>query len=77
MSDFFDSIQETCAVPNKEARQLVLIEAAKSYSQVPQLAQALHKPAREVGEVADDLVEALGQMNRQRKDWDLLKILPL
>ena len=68
MSDLFDGIQEVCAVPDTEARQLVLIEAAKSYSQVPQLAQALHKAARKVGEVADDLVEVLGQMSRQRKD---------
>ena len=67
-SDLFDGIQEMYAVPNKEARQLVIIEAAKSYSQVPQLAQTLHNAAREVKEFADDLVEALGQMNRQRKD---------
>ena len=70
MSDIFDGIQEMCACQNKEARQLVVIEAAGSYSQVPQLVQALHKAAREIGGFVDDLVEALGQMNRQRKDCD-------
>lgn len=68
ISDLFDGIQEMCAFPNKEARQLVVTEAARSYSHVPQLAQALHKAAREGGEFAVELLEALGQMNRRRED---------
>lgn len=66
--DLFDGIQKMYDIPNKEARQLVLIEAAGSYSQVLQLAQSLHKVAQEVDGLADDLVEALGWMGRQQKN---------
>ncbi len=69
-SDLFDGIQKIYAGPNKAARQLVFTEATRSYSQVPQLAQALRMAAREVGELAVDLVEALGKMNQRRGDKD-------
>ncbi len=68
ISDLFDGIQGICAFANKEARQLVVTEAARSYPHVPQLAQALHKAAREGGELAAKLLEALGQMNRRHED---------
>ncbi len=68
ISELSGGFQEICAFPNKEARQVVITEATRSYSQVPQLAQALHKAAREVGDFAIDLVEALGNVHRQLED---------
>ncbi len=68
ISELSNGFQEICAFPNKEARQLVITEAIRSYSKVPQLAQALHKAAREVGDLAIDLVEAWGNVHRQPED---------
>jgi len=39
--ELFDRILEIYATDKEEARQIVIIEAAKSYSRVPHLAQAL------------------------------------
>lgn len=49
---------------------MTVTEATRLYSQVPQLAQALQKAAREIGEFAVDLVETLGHMNRRLEDGD-------
>ncbi len=68
VSDLFEGIQEMYAIQNKTARQRVITEATRSYSQVSRLAQALYKAAREVGEFAIDLVEALGNVHGQRED---------
>lgn len=51
------------ATENDHARQLVVTEAAKSYLQVPPLAEALQKAAREVGDFAVDLMEALRKVH--------------
>ena len=64
-SELFDAIQEIYATQNKAARQVFVSEATRSYSQIPQLAQALQKAAREIGDFEVELVEALGQMNRE------------
>ena len=40
-----------------EARQLVIIEAAEFYSQSPTFAETLHQAAREVGDVAVNLMK--------------------
>ena len=70
ISDLFDDIEEMCTPPNKDARQLVVTEAARLYSQLPHLAQALHKAVREVPQFAGDLLEVLGQM-KGREDPNL------
>lgn len=44
-------------------------EVTRSYSQVGQLAQALHKAVREVEDFAINLLEALGNVHRQLEDW--------
>ena len=69
-SDIFNGIHEMYARQNKEARQLVVTEAARTCQQFPILAESLQKAAQEVEGFAIDLVEALGTMNRQRKDCD-------
>ena len=64
------------AKTKKEARQLVVTEAARTYLQFPVLAEILQKAAREVEGFAVDLVEALGGMNEQRKDCGPVRCLP-
>ena len=70
MGDIFNGIQEMCARQNKEARQLVVAEAARTCLQFPILAECLQKAAREVEGFAIDLVEAVGGMNRRHEDCD-------
>lgn len=61
-------IQEMYATENDHARQLVVTEAAKSYLQVPPLAEALQKAACEVGDFAVDLMEALRKVHWRHED---------
>ena len=68
MNDLFDGIQDMCACPNKEARQLVITEAARSCIHFPVLAQTLQKAAREVEGFAIDLEEALLKVHRRLED---------
>ncbi len=66
--DIFNGIREMCACQNREARQLVVTEAARSSLQSPILAETLQKAAQEVEGFAIDLVEALGGRKWQRPD---------
>jgi hypothetical protein len=65
--EFFDRILEMYATDKEEARRFVVTEAAKSYSRVPHLAQALQKAAREGGEFAVDLMRALSNTSATRR----------
>ena len=68
VSELFEGIKEMYATPYKAARQVFITEATRSYSQVPQLAQALQKAAQEIKGFAVDLVEALGIVHGQVED---------
>ena len=68
ISELDNCIQEMYATQNYYTRRLVVTEAAKSYIQIPDLAEALRKAAREIGEFAIDLVEAIGDVHRQLED---------
>lgn len=68
VSDLLEGNKEMYATPYKAARQVYITEATRSYSQVPQLAQALQKAAQEVKEFAINLVEALGNVHGQIED---------
>ena len=63
----FEGIQKMYTTQKKAARQVVITEVTRSYSQVPQLAEALRKAAREIGEFAIDLV-ASGNVHGQIDD---------
>ena len=65
-------IKEMYATPFNAARQVFITEASRSYSQVPQLAQALQKAAQEVKDFAIDLVEALGNVHGRLDDYPAL-----
>lgn len=73
---FSKAFEKYYATRNKAARQLVITEATKTYSQFPQLAQAPQEAAQEVAEFAIDLVEALGTVQRQPEDWALTLMNP-
>jgi len=66
ISELIDCIQKMYESRNDYARRLVITEAAKSYVQAPDLAEALQKAAREVGGFAVDLMEALSNLCQQR-----------
>ena len=68
ISELVHGIQEMYATENDSARQLVVTEAAKSYLQVPPLAEALQKAAREVRDFTVDLMEALRKVHRRHED---------
>ncbi len=68
ISELVYYIQEIYATENDPARQLVVTEAAKSYLQVPPLAEALQKAAREVRDFTVDLMEALRKVHRRHED---------
>jgi len=68
ISELIGCIQNMYESRNDYARPLVITEAAKSYVQTPDLAEALQKAAREVGEFAVDLMEALSNLCQQRED---------
>lgn len=53
---------------NDYARWLIITEAAKTYVQTPDLAEALQKAAREVKEFAVGLMEALKNLCQQQED---------
>lgn len=63
----FEGIQMIYTTQKKAARQLFVTEVIRSYPQSPQLAEALPKAAREIGEFAIDLV-ALGNVLGQIAD---------
>ncbi len=50
---------------NDYARRLIITEAAKSYVQASDLAEALQKAARKVEEFAVDLMKALRNLCQQ------------
>jgi len=68
ISELIGCIQNMYESQNDPARRLVITEAAKSYVQTPDLAEALQKAAREVLEFAMDLMEALRNLCQQRED---------
>ena len=68
ISELVDCIQKMYATQNDYARRLIVTEAAKSYVQVPDLAEVLQKAAREVGEYAIDLMEALKNLCQRQED---------
>ena len=68
ISELIGCIQNMYESRNDYARRLVITEAAKSYVQTPDLAEALQKAAREVGEFAVDLMEALKNLCQQREE---------
>ena len=53
---------------SRNARRLVITEAAESYVQTPDLPEALQKAARQVGEFAVDLMVALKNLWQQREE---------
>ena len=67
-SELFEGVEGIYATPYKVARHEFITEATRSYSQLPQLAQALQKAATEIKEFAIDLVEALGTVHKQLGD---------
>ncbi len=70
ISELIGCIQKMYESRNHYARRLVITEAAKSYVQTPDLAEALQKAAREVGEFAVDLMEALKNLCQQQEDGE-------
>jgi hypothetical protein len=68
ISELIGCIQNMYESRNDYARRLVITEAAKSYVQTPDLAEALQKAAREVGKFAVDLMEALSSLCQQREE---------
>jgi len=68
INELIGCIQNMYESRNDYARRLVITEAAKSYVQTPDLAEALQKAAREVLEFAVDLMEALRNLCQQRED---------
>ncbi len=65
--ELFDRILEMYATDKEEVRQIVVTEAAKSYSRVPHLAQAHQKAAREGGEFTVDLMRALSNIHQRHE----------
>ena len=63
----FGGIQMIYTTQKRAARQVFVTEVIRSYPQSPQLAEALPKAAREIGEFAIDLV-ALGNVQGQIED---------